>query len=65
MQPRSARTGGFALLAFPAEFGNSGVMSILMNHDSAVLQNDLGDQTTGVAKAINEFDPVDSRKAME
>jgi hypothetical protein len=36
-----------------------------MNHDGVVLQKDLGDQTTDVAKAINEFDPVDSWKAME
>jgi hypothetical protein len=40
-------------------------MSFLMNHDGVVLQKDLGDQTTDVAKAINEFDPVDSWKAME
>jgi hypothetical protein len=36
-----------------------------MNHDGVVLQKDLGDQTTAVAKAINEFNPVDSWKPME
>ncbi len=50
-------TGGFAILAYPAEYGNSGVMSFLINQDGVVLQKDLGTDTTGVAKTITSFDP--------
>ena len=37
--------GGFALIAYPAEYGNSGVMTFLVNHAGAVYQKDLGDYT--------------------
>ena len=50
-------TGGFAILAFPAEYGNSGVMSFLINQDGNVLQKDLGADTADVAKAITSFNP--------
>jgi hypothetical protein len=50
-------TGGFAILAFPAEYGNSGVMSFVINQDGNVLQKDLGADTAGVAKAITSFNP--------
>jgi hypothetical protein len=50
-------TGGFAILAYPAEYGVSGVMSFLINQDGTVLQKDFGDKTIEVAKAISEFNP--------
>jgi Protein of unknown function (DUF2950) len=50
-------TGGFGILAFPAEYGNSGVMSFVVNQDGNVLQKDLGADTAGVAKAITSFNP--------
>jgi hypothetical protein len=50
-------TGGFAVLAYPAEYGNSGVMSFLINQDGSVFQKDLGVDTSTVAKTINSFDP--------
>ena len=34
--------GGFALVAYPAEYGNSGVMTFLVNHDGDVFEKDLG-----------------------
>jgi len=34
--------GGFALIAWPAEYGNSGVMTFLVNHAGTVYQKDLG-----------------------
>jgi hypothetical protein len=34
--------GGFALLAYPAEYGNSGIMTFMVNHDGMVFQKDLG-----------------------
>jgi hypothetical protein len=52
--------GGFALLAFPVEYGNSGVMSFIVNHDGVVYSKDLGSDTAKVASAIAAFDPDSS-----
>jgi len=49
--------GGFAVLAYPADYGNSGVMSFMVNHDGIVYQKDLGDDTEKAAKEINAFNP--------
>jgi hypothetical protein len=48
---------GFALVAYPAEYGNSGVMTFIMNRDGFLLQQDLGSSTTETATAMTEFDP--------
>jgi hypothetical protein len=53
-------TGGFALLAYPANYGASGFMSFMINQDGIVWQRDLGANTAKVAAAINEFNPDDS-----
>lgn len=45
-------TAGFAILAYPAGYRNSGLMSFLINQDRLVLQKDLGERTTDVAKTI-------------
>jgi hypothetical protein len=50
-------SGGFAVLAYPAEYANSGVMSFLVNQDGVVLQKDLGADTAAIAKSITAFDP--------
>ena len=50
-------TGGFAFVAYPAEYGNSGVMTFTINQDGVLLQKDLGKTTTEIATAMNEFDP--------
>ena len=50
-------TGGFALVAYPAEYGNSGVMTFMINQDDVLLQKDLGKTTTETATAMNKFDP--------
>jgi hypothetical protein len=60
-----AMTGGFALLAYPAEYGNSGVMSFLINQDGVVFENNLGENTADVAKAITAFNPDDTWKPVE
>jgi hypothetical protein len=60
-----AMTGGFAVLAYPAEYGNSGVMSFLINQDGVVFEKDLGENTTGVAQGILAFDPDDTWKPVE
>ena len=49
--------GGFAVIASPAKYGNSGVMTFLVNHDGVVYQKDLGKNTEKAAKAIKKFDP--------
>jgi hypothetical protein len=49
--------GGFALVGYPAEYGNSGVMSFIVNHDGKVFQKDLGKNTASVAKGITVYNP--------
>ena len=48
--------GGFAFLAYPAQYGSSGVMSFMVNHDGVVYQKDLGPDTAAAGK-IDRFDP--------
>ena len=50
-------SGGFALVAYPAEYGNSGVMTFIINQDGVLLQKDLGKSTTETATAMTLFDP--------
>jgi hypothetical protein len=49
--------GGFALVAYPAEYGNSGVMTFVVNHAGTVYQKDLGDYTMKLVQRMNWFDP--------
>jgi hypothetical protein len=49
--------GGFAVVAYPAEYGNSGVMSFIVNYDGKVWQKDLGKNTAAVATAMKEYNP--------
>jgi hypothetical protein len=49
--------GGFAIVAYPAEYGNSGVMTFIVNHDGKVFQKNLGPNTATVAKAMKEYNP--------
>ena len=49
--------GGFALLAYPAAYGNSGVMTFVVNHSGTVYQKDLGDYTMSLVRRIEWFDP--------
>lgn len=53
-------TGGFAILAYPAEYGASGVMTFLVSRRGTVYQRDLGDSTAETAKAITAYDPDSS-----
>jgi hypothetical protein len=57
--------GGFAVVAYPAKFGNSGVMTFLVNHDGVVYQKDLGKKTDQAAKAVKKFDPDKTWKKVE
>ena len=53
-------TGGFALLAYPATYGASGIMTFIVNQDGVVWQRDLGTDTALAAAAITQFNPDDS-----
>ncbi|WP_461355338.1 DUF2950 domain-containing protein [Bradyrhizobium sp. USDA 4454] len=57
--------GGFALVAWPAEYGNSGVMTFLVNHAGTVYQKDLGSRTDFLAKRMIVFDPDHTWKKVE
>jgi hypothetical protein len=57
--------GGFAVIASPAKYGNSGVMTFLVNHDGVVYQKDLGKNTENASKAIKKFDPDKTWKKVE
>jgi len=58
-------TGGFAVLAYPAEYRSSGVMSFLVGEDGAVYEKDLGRMTPTIAKALQAFDPDSSWRKSE
>jgi hypothetical protein len=49
--------GGFAFVAYPAEYGNSGIVTFMINQEGALLEKDLGKTTTQTAIAMTEFDP--------
>jgi hypothetical protein len=49
--------GGFALVAYPAHYGNSGVMTFVVNHDGKVFQKDLGKDTARLAQNMKEYNP--------
>jgi hypothetical protein len=49
--------GGFGLVAAPAAYGNSGVMTFMVDHDGVVFQKDLGPETPRVAATMGRFNP--------
>ena len=51
---------GFALLAYPAEYGNSGVMTFMVNQEGIIYEKDLGEKTRSLAEAITVFNPDES-----
>jgi hypothetical protein len=53
---------GFALLAWPARYGASGIMSFIMNQDGHVYQRNLGRKTSALANALRSFNPDASWK---
>jgi hypothetical protein len=54
---RGNMIGGFALVAYPAEYANSGVMTFLVNHNGTVFQKDLGSRTAKLAERMTSFNP--------
>jgi hypothetical protein len=52
-----AMIGGFALIAWPAEYGVTGVQTLMVSYDDVVYQKDLGPETASIAPAIDRYDP--------
>lgn len=48
---------GFAMVAYPAEYGETGVMSFIVNHNGNIFQKDLGKNSTKIGGAMTSFDP--------
>ena len=49
--------GGFAVVAYPARYRASGIMSFIVNHDGIVYEKDLGRDTAALAEKMTAFDP--------
>lgn len=54
---RGLMIGGFGLVAWPAEYRVSGIMTFIVNQDGVVYEKDLGPQTGAIAKAMTKFNP--------
>jgi len=57
--------GGFGMIAYPAEYGNSGVMSFMVNHAGTIYQKDLGRSGEASAKRMRAFDPDQTWKKVD
>jgi len=57
--------GGFAVVAYPAVYGNSGVMTFMVNHEGVVYEKDLGKNTAKTATAMTSYDPDKTWKKVE
>ena len=58
-------TGGFAILAYPAQYRDSGIMTFIINENGVLLQKDVGPTTSEVASAMTEFNPDSTWKPVE
>src|SRR5262247_800696 len=54
---RGNMIGGFGLVAYPAEYGNSGIMTFIINNDGDVYEKDLGERTARIASRMTSFNP--------
>jgi hypothetical protein len=54
---RGKMIGGFALVAYPAQYGTSGIMTFIVNHDGVVYEKDFGPKTAATAQAMTKFNP--------
>ena len=53
-------SGGFALIAYPADYGQGGIMTFIVNQDGVVYQKDLGEDTPKAAPTLDAFNPDDT-----
>ncbi len=56
---------GFALLAYPADYGSLGIMAFIVSRHGVVFEKDLGEDTAKVAEAMTEYNPDDSWEPVE
>jgi hypothetical protein len=56
---------GFALVAYPAEYGNSGIMTFIVNQEGIIYEKDLGKDTTRMAEGMKIFDPDKTWKTVK
>jgi hypothetical protein len=54
---RGKMIGGFALVAYPASYGSSGIMTFIVNHEGVVYEKDLGPATSAIASKMTKFNP--------
>jgi Protein of unknown function (DUF2950) len=54
---RGKMIGGFGVVAYPAQYGSSGIMTFIVNHDGVVYQKDLGPKTASIAQSMTKFNP--------
>ena len=57
--------GGFALVAWPAEYGVSGVQTFMVSHDGVVYENHLGPETARLGAEMTEFNPDKSWRPVQ
>ena len=57
--------GGFALVAWPADYANSGVVTFMVSHSGIVYEKDLGENTTAIVKSMISFDPDKSWRKVD
>jgi hypothetical protein len=54
---RGEMMGGFGMVAYPALYGSSGIMTFIVNHDGVVYQKDLGPKTAEIGPSMTRFNP--------
>lgn len=57
--------GGFALVAYPAQYANSGIKTFIVNHQGVVYEKDLGPNTARIAERMTEFNPDKTWKKVD
>ncbi len=60
MNSRGLMTAGFAAVAWPATYDNSGIMTFLVNHLGIVFEKDLGPNTDKAIRSVASYDPDDT-----
>lgn len=54
---KNRMVSGFALIAWPIQYGESGVMSLMISHDGQLYEKDLGEKTDAIARQMTAFNP--------
>ena len=65
MSSNGKTTGGFAYVAYPAKYDDTGVQTFIINQDGVIYEKNLGKDTANLAKAISEFNPDNTWTALQ